>query len=63
MAKFAEIEVQENRWGNARVLSRKVLNESLQKLEEAEAAKAIREKAALERKSAAEAKKHAKTRP
>lgn len=46
--------------GSARVLSRKELNEALKKLELAEAAKATREQAALERKLAAEERKNAK---
>ena len=46
--------------GTGRVLSRKVLNESLKKLELAEAAKVAREKAAEERRLAAEERKNAK---
>ena len=46
--------------GTGRVLSRKLLNEGLKKLEIAEAARAAREKAALERKLAAEERKNAK---
>ena len=46
--------------GSARVLSRKVLNEGLKKLELAEALKVAREKAAAERKLAAEERKQAK---
>lgn len=46
--------------GTARVLSRKVLNESLQKLEQVEAEKAARDKAALERKLAMEERRNAK---
>ena len=46
--------------GTGRVLSRKVLNESLKKLELAEAAKVAREKAAEERKLAAEERRVAK---
>ena len=46
--------------GTGRVLSRKVLNEGLKKLELAEAARVVREKAALERRLASEEKKNAK---
>ena len=46
--------------GTGRVLSRKLLNEGLKRLEIAEAARAAREKAAFERKLAAEERKNAK---
>ena len=46
--------------GTARVLSRKVLNEELKRLELAEVAKTEREKAALERKVAIEERRNAK---
>ena len=46
--------------GTGRVLSRKLLNEGLKRLEIAEAARAVREKAAFERKLAAEERKNAK---
>ena len=46
--------------GDARVLSRQVLNENLKKLELAEADERERERVALDRKLTAEAKKDAK---